>query len=76
MHQSHIPQYTIFVIEMCIFVLQGGVLWDICQMHCGICEMGLTLPVNSVRPSDAYKRKLSILGSDNGLSPGRRQAII
>ena len=32
---------------------------------------------NSLRPSDAYmRRKLTIIGSDNGLSPGRRQAII
>ena len=33
---------------------------------------------NSLRPSDAYKcvDKLTIIGSDNGLSPGRRQAII
>ena len=31
----------------------------------------------SLRPSDAYMRsKLTIIGSDNGLSPGRRQAII
>ena len=30
-----------------------------------------------MRPSDAYMRhKLTIIGSDNGLSPGRRQAII
>ena len=33
--------------------------------------------VNSLRPSDAYMRRWStIIGSDNGLSPGRRQAII
>ena len=34
--------------------------------------------VNSLRPSDAYKcvGKLTIIGSDNGLSPGRLQAII
>ena len=34
---------------------------------------------NSLRPSDAYMRqvsKLTVIGSDNGLSPGRRQAII
>ena len=30
--------------------------------------------INSLRPSDAYK--LTIIGSDNGLSPGRPQAII
>ena len=30
-----------------------------------------------MRPSDAYMRqKLTIIGSDDGLSPGRRQAII
>ena len=40
--------------------------------------------LNSLRPSDAYwgrvtyicVSKLTIIGSDNGLSPGRRQAII
>ena len=33
--------------------------------------------VNSLRPSDAYiVGKLTIISSDNGLSPGRRQAII
>ena len=33
--------------------------------------------LNLLRPSDAYmRRKLTIIGSDNGLSPGRRQAII
>ena len=33
---------------------------------------------NSLRPSDAYicVGNLTIIGSDNGLSPGRRQAII
>ena len=41
--------------------------------------MFITWPViiNSLRPSDAYMRhKLTIIGSDNGLSPGRRQAIV
>ena len=40
--------------------------------------------LNLLRPSDAYMRKitfigpdqLTIIGSDNGLSPGRHQAII
>ena len=33
--------------------------------------------LNSLRPSDIYmRRNLTIIGSDNGLSPGRRQAII
>ena len=33
---------------------------------------------NSLRPSDTYIcfDNLAIIGSDNGLSPGRRQAII
>ena len=35
------------------------------------------LVFNSLRPKDAYMRgKLPIIGSDNGLSPDRRQAII
>ena len=32
--------------------------------------------INSLRPSDAYMRKLTIIGSDNGSLPDRRQAII
>ena len=32
--------------------------------------------VNSLRPSDAYMSDLTSIGSDNGLSPSRRQAII
>ena len=32
--------------------------------------------INSLKPSDAYMCNLTIIGSDNGLSPGRRQAII
>ena len=34
---------------------------------------GQHIQVNSLRPSDAY---ITIIASDNGLSPGRRQAII
>ena len=34
------PTMHHFVTEMCKFLLQNGVLWDICLMHCGICEMG------------------------------------
>ena len=38
---------------------------------------GVQLFLNSLRPSDAYMRhNITIIGSDNGLSPGRRQAII
>ena len=28
---------------MCTFLLQNGALWDICVMHCGICEKGLLI---------------------------------
>ena len=35
MHPSHIPQCTSLV-YLCV-------LWDICLMHCGICEMGLLM---------------------------------
>ena len=39
--------------------------------------MTVILLFNSLRPSDTYMRqKLTTIGSDNGLSPGRRQAII
>ena len=37
------PTMHHFVTEMshvCTFLLQNGALWDICLMHCGICEMG------------------------------------
>ena len=27
--------------HVCTFLLQNGALWDVCQMHCGICEMSL-----------------------------------
>ena len=37
----------------------------------------ITRPLNSLRPSDTYMRyNLTIITSDNGLLPGRRQAII
>ena len=29
-----------FVTEMCTFLFQNGVLWDIRLMHFGICEIG------------------------------------
>ena len=35
------------------------------------------ITIYPLRPSDAYRRQqLTIISSDNGLSPGRRQAII
>ena len=37
--------------------------------------MSVIIAFNSLSPNDAYN-KVNIIGSDNGLSPGRRQAII
>ena len=39
MHLSHIPQYTIHNRNVHITVV-NGVLWDIGQVHCRICEIG------------------------------------
>ena len=44
-----------------------------------VCEMEAMSSrrcVNSLRPSDAYMRQQTSHGSDTGVSPGRRQAII
>ena len=40
MHLFHIPQCTIQNRNVYISVLNGA-LWDMEQVHCGICEMGL-----------------------------------
>ena len=37
------PAMHHFATEMCTFLEQNGVLWDICLMHCGICKMDLLL---------------------------------
>ena len=34
------PRMRHFVTEMCTFLFQNGALWDICLVHCGICEIG------------------------------------
>ena len=40
-------------------------------------DSGKNLIVNSLSPSDTYMcRTVTIIGSDNDLSPGRRQVII
>ena len=52
------------VLEMAWHQKGDQVLWHI------------QISINSLRPSDAYILNLTILGSDKGLSPGRRQAII
>ena len=43
MHLSYIPQYTTQNRNVHISVL-SGVLWDMGQVHCGICEIGLLTP--------------------------------
>ena len=45
-HKSHntpitYPTMHYFVTEMCTFLLQKGASWDICLVHCAICNMGL-----------------------------------
>ena len=57
--------------HVCTFLLHNGALWDMSLKQCGICEVGHWGRVTHICVS-----KLPIIGSDNGLSPGRRQAII
>ena len=57
-HKSHNAPVTYplmhhFVTEMCT-LLQNGALWDICLMHCGICEMNLLY----------YSLKQTMIGRD------------
>ena len=62
----HITSITIQLIRCWISVMNNDV-------HCSI----IFSVINSLRPSaHICVSKLSIIGSDNGLSPGRRQAII
>ena len=35
----------------------------------------ILIGINSFGPSDAYMRQLTLIGSDNGLAPGRHQSI-
>ena len=44
MHQSHIPQCTIQNRNVHISVLNGA-MWDMGQVHCGICEFGLLVGI-------------------------------
>ena len=53
MHRFHVPQCTILLeIYTCVFLLQNDALWNICQMHWGICEMGLVML--SIKTSTCY----------------------
>ena len=44
------------VIEMCTFLLQNVPLWNIWLMHCGICQMGLSIA--DAEPSCSFLHKL------------------
>ena len=50
MYQAHIPQYTIQNRNEHISVL-NAVLWNMKQVHCGICEFGLSDNTSTTRPS-------------------------
>ena len=38
---SHNATFCDRNVHMCAHLLQNGALWDICLVHCGICEIGL-----------------------------------
>ena len=54
------------LVHACVSTILQGVR---CFLFESLCD------INTMRPSDAYMRRF-IIGSDNGLSPGRCQAII
>ena len=43
-------------IHVCTFLLQNGASWDICLMHCGICEIGLLRMTCSSMNTLRYKQ--------------------
>ena len=61
-----------FRTEMCALLF--WMVHDMGQAYCGIYELGLL--THWGRVTQIFVSKLNIIGSDNGLSPGRRQAII
>ena len=64
-HNGH-ARDTIVTVSTVVYIKGGGI---VCVYY--------SMRLNSLRRSDAYMRQdLTIIGSDNGLSPGRRQAII
>ena len=66
-----IPQSPVIIV-----VKSGRSIWNANLQNIPINMHMFHTIFNSLRPSDAYSvSKLTIIGSDNGLSPGRRQAI-
>ena len=58
MHLFHIPQCTIQNRNVTISVLNGA-LWDMEQVHGGICEIGL-LQMNIDLPVDLQQHRVSL----------------
>ena len=56
-HHAPVPYITMrhVVIEMCSCLLLNGAFWDICLMHCEICEMEMEIL------NDAQQNRLHIL---------------
>ena len=48
MHLLHIPQYTIQNRNVHISVL-NGVLWDMKQVHCGVCEIAYWMIITMIK---------------------------
>ena len=75
MHHFHVPQCTIFVTNWCIVwylsVALSDDLWGVATHHVFVSTL-----THWGRVTHICVGKLTIIGSDNGLSPGRRQAII
>ena len=76
-HQDH-HDIVLMIVTSCVFITWSNIKQNICPMSLvfKIPTISLNAPWLSVYtlPSDAYD--LTINGSDNGLSPDRRQAII
>ena len=50
-----------FITKMgCTFLMQDGALWDICLMHCGICEMGLIIIVAESYPASGSVKQTTV----------------
>ena len=67
--------------ELCMIQGMGAYFIMLFLMKIWMCDLQLKFHhlsmLNSLRPSDAYMHhKRTIIGAENGLSPGRRQAII
>ena len=62
MHLFHIPQYTIQNRNVHISVLNGA-LWDMKQVHCGICEYGPLEAMFSYLTDSPFAARLRLCNS-------------